>query len=654
VSARGLPQTSECLAYTGAFLDSSYFDFGPGCTFYCGDGFLDRVASIQDEGEDCDDGNRVDDDGCSSQCRVKRAYRKVSVTGDAVGAENVGGVISYLALNDAGRSAALLSLASGSTALVRYSPSSAFSMITRQGDPVPGRSGLTYLALSGPPNYTDGGVGVLPCTMQNAEVVAGLCRAFSPSGTVAAQGDPAGSGTLFRSIPAWGTLQPTVLAASLEIGPGGVTASNDTGLWLEPSAGAALQLVAREGSAAPGGLGGALLEDLSAVRPSIAVGPTLAFATALRIGTGGVSADNDALLYRGPSGALIVAAREGGAAPGTAGVFDAFLPGSPAGPGLNGAGDVAFDALLKVGIGGVAAENRAGVWKTAGGVRQLVARAGNAAPGTPAGVVFGGFQDVVLDDAGDVAFVATLTGPGVSPANDRGIWSDRGALEMLARTGSPARGAPGLIFGAFSGGPSLNAVGQLLVPAVLQIGPGGVTAATDTGLWLSDTVGTLQLLVREGDSLDVAPGDAALVTALGAPVGQVGWGAATGGPSGSTTAARRRSSPRSTTAARPRSSARSPTPARMPTATASAATATSRPWQATTAAAAARLRAATTTAPISRTPPRPTATVTGSVTPATTARSSPRRTSPTPTATAAATPASAAIRTATGATTSRT
>ena len=73
-------------------------------------------------------------------------------------------------------------------------------------------------------------------------------------------------------------------------------------------------------------------------------------------------------------------------------------------------------------------------------------------------------------------------------------------------------------------------MGQVLLPARLQIGPGGVTSANDTGLWLSDTGGTLQLLVREGDPIQVAPGDVATIATLGAPVGEIGSGGDDGRP----------------------------------------------------------------------------------------------------------------------------
>ena len=69
---------------------------------------------------------------------------------------------------------------------------------------------------------------------------------------------------------------------------------------------------------------------------------------------------------------------------------------------------------------------------------QLVARVGDAAPGTPAGVNYSAFfTGPVLNDAGQAAYVAFLTGGSVTTANDIGLFvSDpvRGGL-LIAREG---------------------------------------------------------------------------------------------------------------------------------------------------------------------------------------------------------------------------
>ena len=83
-----------------------------------------------------------------------------------------------------------------------------------------------------------------------------------------------------------------------------------------------------------------------------------------------------------------------------------------------------------------------------------VALTGQPAPGTPDGIAynsFGSYYDSllgtffrgpVLNDAGQTAFRADITGSGVDSANNRGIWSEgSGSLALVARTGSQAPGA---------------------------------------------------------------------------------------------------------------------------------------------------------------------------------------------------------------------
>ena len=48
----------------------------------------------------------------------------------------------------------------------------------------------------------------------------------------------------------------------------------------------------------------------------------------------------------------------------------------------------------------------------------------------------------MLNDAGQVAFRANLTGSGVDSTNYQGVWSEgSGSLALVARTGSQAPGA---------------------------------------------------------------------------------------------------------------------------------------------------------------------------------------------------------------------
>jgi hypothetical protein len=206
--------------------------------------------------------------------------------------------------------------------------------------------------------------------------------------------------------------------------------------------------------------------------------------------------------------------------PSTAGVFAGTpgavqavaLQGSPAPAGgnyaaglgsplLNDAGQVAFVANL---TGGPATQ---GVFAGAPGALQAVALQGNPAP---AGGNYDSFSfDPVLNGAGKVAFRATLTG-GSSPA---GLFvGTPGAVQAAALAGAaaPAGGS----FSAFFP-PQLNGPGQVAFLATLT--GAGVDTTNDLGLY-AGPAGALAKVVRKGDQLDVDPGpgvDLRTVAAIG-------------------------------------------------------------------------------------------------------------------------------------------
>ena len=108
-----------------------------------------------------------------------------------------------------------------------------------------------------------------------------------------------------------------------------------------------------------------------------------------------------------------------------------------------------------------------------------------------------------FNNAGHVAFSAELTGAGVTEDNDIGIWSDAsGSMSLIAREGSTAVDTSGGDYLDFYG-LSLNNAGQTAFRGYLVQGTGDVTADNDRGIWATDPYGQLQLIVREGDWVDV-------------------------------------------------------------------------------------------------------------------------------------------------------
>ncbi len=219
--------------------------------------------------------------------------------------------------------------------------------------------------------------------------------------------------------------------------------------------GLSFQTVTLSGQAAPGAPGRIFSFYYP---PAISNSGRVAFAGWL---TGVTS--NDEGLWSGLPGAIQLVAREGSAAPGTSAAFaNGWLF-----PRVNSSGVVAFSAALGAGAN---SSNNTGIWAGLPGALSLVARAGNAAPGTPAGVVFsGGMQNwLMLNDAGQVVFRANLTGPDVTTANDAGIWAGApGALQLVAREGDTAPGTAGVFdlfnyqFEAYPV-PVMNAAGEVV------------------------------------------------------------------------------------------------------------------------------------------------------------------------------------------------
>ncbi|MEQ1861239.1 MAG: choice-of-anchor tandem repeat NxxGxxAF-containing protein, partial [Chthoniobacteraceae bacterium] len=104
-------------------------------------------------------------------------------------------------------------------------------------------------------------------------------------------------------------------------------------------------------------------------------------------------------------------------------------------PAINDAGQIAFVASWVSPIG-------AGTSIFAGNPAGLVLTAGDAVAGL-GGVKFKAFADPVLDEAGHVAFLATLTGPGVRVGNDTVLGTDAfaGPVAIVAREGASVNGA---------------------------------------------------------------------------------------------------------------------------------------------------------------------------------------------------------------------
>ena len=357
------------------------------------------------------------------------------------------------------------------------------SLVVREGNAAGGTTGV-YSSL-GTPILNDSGqiahrsslvLGIGGVTVDNNS---GIWR---DNTLIAREGNAAGGTSgVFSSFgsPTFNAVGEIAYEGVLRQGVGGVTSANDNGIWRNSS------LIEREGSAAAGVSGGVFS---SFDNPTINASGQIAYLAFLQTGPGGVTSDDNVGIWRA-NNTLI--AREGATAPGTTGVYSSF--GVPV---INDANQVAFFAILRSGIGGVASDNNTGIWRDT----TRIAREGSTAGGT-SGALFDSFLNPILNSAGQVAYIGFLRdGSGVSNDNNTGIWL---GSTLIAREGFQAGDAPeGALFAGGFSSPTLNNGGQLLFSNNLVFGQGGVTSSNDFGLWLYGPNGDSVLVVREGDTFD--------------------------------------------------------------------------------------------------------------------------------------------------------
>jgi hypothetical protein len=168
---------------------------------------------------------------------------------------------------------------------------------------------------------------------------------------------------------------------------------------------------------------------------------------------------------------------------------------------LNADGDAVFRSTLS-GDGADLSNNQA-IYINNSGVLSQAARKSFIAPGTD-GAIFGGFSDPALNNLGEVAFRATLKGAGGTSVSGRafGLWlGEPDALALAVRQGD----APPSV----SGSTRFKSLSQFCAPAegglvfLATIAGNGITSANNQGLWQQDALGSIDLLVRKGDTLEV-------------------------------------------------------------------------------------------------------------------------------------------------------
>jgi hypothetical protein len=193
--------------------------------------------------------------------------------------------------------------------------------------------------------------------------------------------------------------------------------------------------------------------------------------------------------------------------------------------GLNDAGDLAFVATVE---GGDPASDQAVVGSDGAGGLALVARAGSEAPGTN-GALFDSLSKVVLSSGSWVVFPATLRREGsVDQTNDSAIWAAprAGFPRLVAREGDDAAGAPGFVFDDVAQFAfQTDHRDRLLLQGRVRSADG---LARRWMLWVCDLQrGSLDPLLQEGDSLPETDGNPiTVISAVSAGGGEDGRGRA--------------------------------------------------------------------------------------------------------------------------------
>jgi hypothetical protein len=173
---------------------------------------------------------------------------------------------------------------------------------------------------------------------------------------------------------------------------------------------------------------------------------------------------------------------------------------------------------------GIDPTNNTGIWVARSGSLSLLARAGNPAPGI-SGAVFTSFsRRVAINAAGDIAVLGYIAGGGITATNNSGIWvyPATGSARLIAREGDQAGSLPaGASFAPFSD-PVLNDSGSITFLA--RVRGGGTTQDNNQALFLVPASGPATVLVRSGDVFAVSPADSRTIREISFGVDGMGSG----------------------------------------------------------------------------------------------------------------------------------
>ena len=392
------------------------------------------------------------------------------------------------------------------------------ALVASVGDAAPGVDGAVFASFYDP--CLNHGRGIQPAVAFLATIKAATGKTAIPTafntglwtnlgGTVqliarAGDGAPGCTGGLFKSITSVTFVEnEVVFTATLS---GAVTTANDAGSWAW-NATTGLRCLLMEGQPVTCAFGGkktvGSFQMLSTVAGTAGHGRH-------HLGAGMCAArvtctDRTVINYvmEDADGETVLTA--------LAQTGSALLPGltsnaigSPVG---NCRGELAFvQGFATAKNGATTAANNLAVMTDRSGAWEVVARKGDVVG--ESGVLWSSFNDPVLNDERDVAWIGTLSGTPTA-LNTAIAWNQPASgTQIVARKGYSAPGVEGGVFDTFTSmalpdggvGPVFTAT-LLAKTNGVSPGPGGVTAMNDSGLWAVDSTGAARLLLREGQTL---------------------------------------------------------------------------------------------------------------------------------------------------------
>lgn len=383
------------------------------------------------------------------------------------------------------------------------------SYVAKRGDPTPGLPGGSFSSFDPPAMLTPNGTGVFTAWLGGPAIdpnfrtsgwmaTAGAMILVARGGQVA----PSGAGAVFkdvRSVSANDAGSVTLIAG---LAGSGVTPASDAALYR--GAPGSLSQLARRGDPAAGLPSLAydfLLEPGINARGDVWWGGGVA-------GPGVGEYERSALWYAPRDAEPRLLVRSGDTAwqgnPGER--YQA-----PRDMAMTGAGVIAFTTTF---LQPPNFYSGMGIYGGTTDSFDLLVRTGTPVAQVP-GAVHSQFWSLKQNERGDRAWMGVLAGIGVSAASDRAIFTNvSGLTRLVAREGEPAPGTDA-VFGELdinSNDLRLNTAGQ--VAFVSPLTGSGITPANDLGIWATDPAGLLTKVAREGDLFEVGTGDIRVIASL--------------------------------------------------------------------------------------------------------------------------------------------